>query len=893
MFDSKPDTGQDQSARDDLRATIPTALVDETLEETTPSNVPSTADGHDPLVPSTDGDGGSTETVAADEHATPVPTEEISDEDAEPSLSATLAANGNDASTLISAPDPSKDVDEIEEKDVPGPANESLVVENSDDPSDAEEKDVEPPYRPSSWPPSRERVLTWVAFGSVVLLAAILRFWGLGDKPLHHDESLHAYFSIQFVNTIGNWGACFSNLTNYSCYRYDPLLHGPFQFTGIGLVYTISKWLGAPDNGVNTTTVRIMAATLGTLIVALPYFLRDRMGALGAWLACFLLAVSPGLVYFSRFAREDIYMACFTFLLVVGVARYLSTRKARWLMIAALAFALSYATKEATFLTIGVFGSFLGAAIVWELGKRINLPVRARFANAWYAPKNAAPILVILYFVILAPIAKIFFALINALSAYITDPKYSKLADAYLAGLKDRTVQAIPWIGILLGIWVLVILAREIYGKEPNEGRSGLAARVDPTQQPLLNTIVTTPWTFWFFAMLLAWGVFLLLFTVFFTNIRDGIGSGVWQGLYYWVQQIPVGRGGQPWYYYLMLIPMYEQIGLIFGIFGVVRALRHPTPFRLFLVYWFVGNAFIYSWASEKMPWLMIHITIPMILLAAIGLEPSVQTIINAAKGWLARRATQPAGSPSLGEPVEPIFASTQRPSAAMLARSAFVGVMAVLLLIPTLHNMYEVTYVNPANAPHEMMVYVQTSPDINTVMAKIEELDQKYYGGNHQIPIGLADGADWPYFWYLRDYTNVCFSFPRGCPGDAAAHKEAVIIAADDDNRANVESQYGKNYNFHTYVLRWWWDEGYKPLCNPNDADYQQRLQSLQCGEGLGTWLSYGSAGPPSGAPNFSLGLAIKNIWQWEWDRKPIGAAGGDYYAMDLMIRNDLAVQP
>ena len=159
----------------------------------------------------------------------------------------------------------------------------------------------------------------------------MLRFWGLGDKPLHHDESLHAYFSLQLMHNMENWISCFN--PNNSCYHYDPLLHGPFQFHFIALVYKISQLLGASDNGVNTTTVRILAATLGTLIVALPYFLRDYLGKWGAWLACFLLAVSPSMVYFSRFAREDIYMACFTLLLVVSIARYVRDRKMRWLIL--------------------------------------------------------------------------------------------------------------------------------------------------------------------------------------------------------------------------------------------------------------------------------------------------------------------------------------------------------------------------------------------------------------------------------------------------------------------------------------------------------------------------------------------------------------------------------
>src|SRR6266436_4317181 len=298
------------------------------------------------------------------------------------------------------------DVDQVSEK--------HELVRLGMSPSDTSSTiEDEPPRRRKLFrfsPPTREQLLLWIPFWGVILLGAILRFWILGDKPLHHDESLHAYYSLQLLQNMAHWGWCVNPPPQgYSCYLYDPLLHGPFQFHFIALVYKISQLVGAPDNGINTTTVRILAATLGTVIVSLPYFLRDYLGKVGAWLACFFLAVSPSMVYFSRFAREDIYMACFTLLLVVGLARYLSTRKARWLMVAALAFALSYATKEATFLTIGVFGSFLGVAIALP-------PVRARFQNNRYIPKTAGPVFVALYFIILAPIAKVFFAGINALS---------------------------------------------------------------------------------------------------------------------------------------------------------------------------------------------------------------------------------------------------------------------------------------------------------------------------------------------------------------------------------------------------------------------------------------------------------------------------------------------
>jgi uncharacterized protein (TIGR03663 family) len=748
-----------------------------------------------------------------------------------------------------------------------------------------EEKEDKVPQRRRFSRPTREQLLTWLPFWGVILLGAVLRFWGLGDKPLHHDESLHAYYSLQLLNNMAHWTWCINPPPQgYSCYIYTPLLHGPFQFHFIALVYKISQLLGAADNGVNTTTVRILAATLGTAIVALPFFLRDYLGKIGAWLACFLLAVSPSMVYFSRFAREDIYMAFFTLLIVVGVARYVRTRKMRWLVIAASGFSFSYATKEATFLTILVFGSFLGALIAWELGLRVSL--RSRFNHespivAWL-PKSFAQVFVLVYFAIAGVAAKYLFAWIKSVSMYITDPNTVNAANDFVQSLKDITVAIVPVIGILLGAFVLLLLYREIKGKVAVAKRRGLANKVDPERQPLLDTILTMPWTHWFFALLVAWIIFLLLFSVMLTNIRGGIGDGIWEGLYYWLQQQQVARGNQPWYYYLMLIPLYEQVGVVFGLVGIIRCITQPTRFRLFLVYWFIANFVLYSWAAEKMPWLMIHITMPMLILAAVGLEPAVVTCINFVKKLFARYSSpKEAGSLNANEGFVQEYPKA-RPKIGIFATGAsFLGViMAVLLLLPTVHNMYEVSYVHAADGPHEMMVYVQTTTDVNIVMAKVDALDQKMFGGKHQMQIGLTGDATWPFAWYLRDYPNVCFDFPTGCP----EWKNVPVIIGGGDNPYGLEQQYGgaannpDKYTYQLYKMRTWWDEGYKLPVNG--------------GIGPGLWLSYGD-NPPANA-KFNLGLAAQHIWEWWWQRRAIGDTGGAY-DMVLFIRNDLssAVKP
>jgi uncharacterized protein (TIGR03663 family) len=763
----------------------------------------------------------------------------------------------------------------VDEKNV---VNSDLVVYE-------EHEEDEAPQRRRFIPPTRDQLLTWIPFLGVILLGAVLRFWGLGDKPLHHDESLHAYYSLQLFNNMAHWTWCINPPPQgYNCYTYTPLLHGPFQFHFIALVYKISQLLGAPDNGVNTTTVRILAATLGSAIVALPFFLRVYLGDVGAWLACLLLAVSPSMVYFSRFAREDIYMAFFTLLMVVGIARYVHTRKMRWLVVAAAGFSFSYATKEATFLTILVFGSFLGALIAWELGSKVLL--RSRFNQesriAAWLPRTYAPVAVALYFVIAGIAAKYLFAWIKSVSIYITTTANTNAANDYVQRLKDITVAVVPVIGILLGAFVLLLLYREIKGKVSVSKRNALAQKVDPERQPLLDTILTMPWTHWFFALLVAWVIFLLLFSVMLTNIRGGIGDGIWQGLYYWLQQQQVARGNQPWYYYLMLILLYEQVGVVFGLIGVIRCIIQPTRFRLFMVYWFVGNFVLYSWAAEKMPWLMIHITMPMLILAAIGLEPAVVTCISFVKNLFVHNSSKQATADVNTNDGDATEYPKARPKIGIFATSiSFLGVlMAVLLLLPTLHNMYEVAYIHPADGPHEMMVYVQTTPDVNTVMSKVDALDQKMFGGKHQMQIGLTSDATWPYAWYLRDYPNVCFDFPTGCPG----WKNVPVIIGGGDNPYGLEQQYGgatnnpDKYAYQQYKMRTWWDEGYKPPATG--------------GIGLGLWLSYGDSSPQNA--EFSLGLAAQHIWQWWWQRRAIGDTGGAY-DMVLFIRNDLtsAVKP
>ncbi|HCI81439.1 MAG TPA: hypothetical protein DHW02_17320, partial [Ktedonobacter sp.] len=211
------------------------------------------------------------------------------------------------------------------------------------------------------------------------------------------------------------------------------------------------------------------------------------------------------------------------------------------------------------------------------------------------------------------------------------------------------------------------------------------------------------------------------------------------------------------------------------------------------------------------MPWLMIHMTMPMMVLAGIGLEPAVMAAYNFIRQRIAQRqgvvsASQHETSQEVSRLYHPVPTSRPKRIGVLAGSGAIVTiVMALLLLAPTLHNMYEVSYVHAADGPHEMMVYVQTTTDVNTIMAKVDALDQKYDGGTHAMPIGLMNDATWPFAWYLRDYTNVCYNYPTDCP----AAKNVPVIITGGDNLYSAEVQYSTKvansptYAFHQYKMR------------------------------------------------------------------------------------------
>lgn len=715
-----------------------------------------------------------------------------------------------------------------------------------------------------------------MAYLGIIILGAVLRFWNLGSKPLQFDEGEQAYYALAFAR-------------DPSSYRYQPVIHGPFQYHVVGLIFRLAYLLHAPDNGVNNFTLLLLSVLLGITLVALPILLRRYLGRGGALATSLLLAVSPTFVYYSRDARNDIYVATFTLLTVVGVVLYAERHRLGWLILAAVALTLSYTAMENTFLTIAIFGSYLGAALVWDIGRGWgrgrSVPDVGDAAPrlSWQLLRHPGTALVALYFILLAILGKIGLNQMQALSVYIGS--HQSQADQTVQALKHNTVAWLPIVGIIVALWALLMLALQLRREARNNSSLSLserlAQRFDPSRQKALHTLACIPWVHWFLTLLVAFLVFATFFTIIPSGtmslaqgFQQGIGDGLWQGLYYWIEQQAVARGGQPWFYYLLLIPLYEQLVVVFGLSGLVYALVRPTRFRIFLIYWFLGSAVLYSWAGEKMPWLAVHILLPLFLLAGVLCEAIFQTLLR----------VFPMQAPMAADPFWLATGGPLRRPGRIASASSIGGlVLGLLLLVPMVYGMLVLNYRDAADASREMMMYAQATPDLLTVMQRIDRLDQQVDGGQRRLRIGLTGNMmSFPLAWYLRDYANTYFNYP------VAGGQPADVILVDSGSFDTFQRYHPQQYHAQEYSLLWWPDQGYDPPpCVPGRIKPCPASASVYPGVGPLLWLSYGDSPPRGARPNPAL--IVERIWTWLWTRKPLGN-DPSVYTFYLLIRNGLA---
>ncbi len=189
---------------------------------------------------------------------------------------------------------------------------------------------------------------------AVLLIAAAalaLRVPQLGHRPLHNDEAVNA-FKVTELWQDGR-------------YVYDPdEYHGPT------LHYATRPFLwlsgaGHP-NELPDATLRLAPLAFGVGLILLSLLFVDGLGRTAVMWAALFTAVSPAMVFYSRYFIHEMLLVFFTALTIGAAWRYLQTGSARWAVLAGVGLGLMSATKETFVLALAAMG-FAGIITAWTM----------------------------------------------------------------------------------------------------------------------------------------------------------------------------------------------------------------------------------------------------------------------------------------------------------------------------------------------------------------------------------------------------------------------------------------------------------------------------------------------------------------------------------------------
>ncbi len=615
-----------------------------------------------------------------------------------------------------------------------------------------------------------------ITYAALFFMALAMRLWDLGARAVHHDESLHGFFSWNIFTGEG--------------YIHNPLMHGMFLFHSTAGAF----WLF----GDNDFTLRLPMALFGSALVLLPLLLRSRLGQIGALAAAVMLTFSPAMLYFSRFARNDIFMAVFVLGLFAMIWRYLDERKNRYLYLIAAFLALGFTTKETMYISAFIFMIGLLFLAWQQVGNWLWGRIRIKEFDP---PARLLLLLACLTIPLAGPLLAIFQGPMGVTLAATANNDL---------GLPTGSPGG--------GGWIIAIAVTV-----------GLAA---------LGMAVGLLWNRR--AWLICWAVFALIFSVIFTNFFThfgGIGSGIWQSLGYWLAQHGVNRGEQPWFYYFILVTVYEFLPALIALAASAWYILKGDKFTRFLVFWAAATFLAYSMAGEKMPWLLVNIALPIIILAARAIN-DVARSVNWRKAIESKLPLLLICVPALlvviwrlaffefdmeqgartffslwgllgvaGVTLVAFYWLAQQSrwkNVLSAAGLVFVGLMFLL----TVRAGWVATYVH-SDVPKEMLVYTQTSPALHNL---VEEITDSGNRKDIKVFIDSTSGFTWPWAWYLRDH-DVHYSELSVTDTGRPEEGTAIAVIYENNNDAIKDDLAADFTPGDRIPHRWWFPEQYKKL--------------------------------------------------------------------------------
>jgi predicted membrane-bound mannosyltransferase/DNA-binding beta-propeller fold protein YncE len=437
-------------------------------------------------------------------------------------------------------------------------------------------------------------------FIAVILVAIVTRFYDLGSRVMSHDESLHTYFSWLLYRGQG--------------YEHSPMMHGPLQFHMLALTYFLF--------GVSDFTSRIPAALFSIATVAMVWNWRRYLGRWGALIAGVLLVISPYMLYYGRYVRNESFVGLSGIIMLYAILRHLEVGGKKYLLILAASLALHFLTKETSFIYTAQALLFLAIYFIAKVTRRpwkeaekdyrsfiIALGITVLFAglavgyglyirdtstltgietampsdpNAMGSPLatpdagTTSPTLIILA---LAVFVALIFAAVFLIRGYTWEKIRSERSFDLLMVCGTIVLPMLsPFPVKWLEGWLKVTIpttAPEVMTMS-GDIRSILVIVGFLLVMFIISAVVGLLWNKekWWQTSLVFWVPYTIFYTTVFTK-GSGFFTGTIGSLGYWIVQQDVARGSQPWYFYLLIqIPIYEFLPALGLILALILGLR-------------------------------------------------------------------------------------------------------------------------------------------------------------------------------------------------------------------------------------------------------------------------------------------------------------------------------
>lgn len=679
----------------------------------------------------------------------------------------------------------------------------------------------------------------------IVILAFVIftRLYKLDIKALMHDECMFIYYS--------------RHLALERDYVYNAMLHGPVLEEMNALVFILF--------GDSDYTMRLFPALCGIGLVFLLLGFKTRLGREGIIAALALFALSPFLMFYARFARNDMPFALFSILTVYLYWKFFRKGGGLTLIFAIISSMMLICIKENQliyFFTLYTFAAFMFIVdmIKGYIQKRkaadlspkhkISKMIQEEFSTppifllallggiVFYVVGNHANyyefralgfLCVVLYFLMM--FRRYYFDIVNSPQTPSGDNIYS----LFIIFVNAFALTFFCWIlyndlfsglftlkwslKIIFALLILFFVAFYFINKAVKGGYG--------EDRLVRRFVLLLGEHYWYIVigLALSYIVYIIVFTTWFKHPEPALGYYK-KTFEYWVAEHKKQRIKGPFDFYLPILGIYDLPALLIVVVGTIVTLWrekitrryiltiysiliiigfyhfmnnpistdrwkeidksiHMTSyfhfflffsiaflgtalvalflwrkerFNAFCVYWSMGSFLGYSYAGEKVPWVSVHIIIPILLLAAIYIQ----------KLW----------------------------NSSFFKKTAIAWyVVFSLFALWNLKSSMIVSFVNHSNIA-ERMIYSHAPTDVPKCAKEVERIAFQL-GTKEKTKILVKGWAIWPMRWYLRNLDWTEWEKPETTtfPMVIMNYDEAVKIDNIKDNY--TIARYG--------VIRWW----------------------------------------------------------------------------------------